>query len=629
MNVLDDIDIIIYDFVRADSTIEEHSILLFTYEDFITYQSFNNNFIVIYDKNQKAIKEIGEVANEDWNLYKEVSEYDYTKTRDEIASEIEKLILEIEYKLEDKEEADTNYSLIYLNQRLDYIEGRKPKENTIIKSIQDKIVELDNKVENFKLQNTINSSLIQELENKYLDKPKQELNTDFTNENYTLQYKKWEEELTSLQEELQQKKIHLEAQKKTKILESLKLEYYKYALNLNDLKPILNFDDTLSSLKKKLHNLYELGMITEEQLFFLKNDSDSSRFVFNIEVEEQFNLIKNRLHKLRQESHFIESISDRQSSKEYFGLFKDLINVSKRDIFREKFEKLIRDIYDKKIMTIIDKRKKRELYRLLILNNIFDLKLIELYELFYFYKLDKDLVTTNFRQKQFTKESIQIILRYVKYLKADNIDTQIYDTAYAKKIKSLQLNKVISKKELEFLIYQDFQLIVNPINKQFIIEELTLINKNEKRSRGIYTKLLREFIFSNLYRLEYNYGNDYVDYKIKNLNLFNQKERKRELVKMTSCQIRYDLYEYVEDMIIELEELVEDEKESLIFQFDGILCIENFDDAPPNTKCFGFVKKLPKIGEHTTTEELLSIMKRINTENIRSFFEYSEPYIVN
>ncbi|MBA3026713.1 MAG: hypothetical protein FP820_09970, partial [Sulfurimonas sp.] len=218
MNVLDDIDIIIYDFVRADSTIEEHSILLFTYEDFITYQSFNNNFIVIYDKNQKAIKEIGEVANEDWNLYKEVSEYDYTKTRDEIASEIEKLILEIEYKLEDKEEADTNYSLIYLNQRLDYIEGRKPKENTIIKSIQDKIVELDNKVENFKLQNTINSSLIQELENKYLDKPKQELNTDFTNENYTLQYKKWEEELTSLQEELQQKKIHLEAQKKTKIL---------------------------------------------------------------------------------------------------------------------------------------------------------------------------------------------------------------------------------------------------------------------------------------------------------------------------------------------------------------------------------------------------------------------------
>ena len=651
---IDNIDVVIYDFVGSYSELEEHSILVFQYDDFMTYKAFNFNFIVIYDKNQKAMKDISQITSENWNLLKVISNID--KYSDLRRKEILKFgldydVMEMEQESQLVPISNTslkklveNKNLCKYSDKLNYIQSRK---FDYINFIENSIDRLEEKIIEYKSNKPIDLTLAQELERKYLKKTAEDSELKNTNNNKE-DIEKIDRELKSLSKLLIEIKEILETKRKSKVLDNKNNEYNKYIFNLNEIDNILNIDDTISTIDKKLNsftkhpNIKEpkkgkiitdkVEIITLQEEFFLKNDANSIIFIFNLEVEEQFNLIQNRLNKLRKESSFIEDIKTIESSKDYKKIFKDLLGVNKKYLFREKFNKIVKDLYDDKINSIIDNRKTRETYRVEILDKMVELKMIGMHELYYFYTLNEDDITSRFRQNNFTKESKEIILRYLKSQKIEEVNTSMYLNTYQDKLSSLkQSDKKITKKEVDYLHELDYEFIVNQKNKTLIIKKLTAINNNEKKSKSIYTKLIREFLFTNLYRLEYDYTNTLVDYRIDDIDIYTQKERKRELIRMTSEKILSDLLEYVKNLIPYIEELIEDKKESLIYQFDGITCLENNEDIPygSNIECFGFIRKIPLLNEDSTKEELLDIISALENNNIDYFCEYSMPYIVN
>ena len=539
-NQLDDFEILLYDF-ECDS-IQEHKILSLSYDDYMIYKEFNFDYIVIYDKNQRAFRNISEVSNENWNLLKTVYEF------------------------------------------------QKPTTDLVYETHEEK-----------------------KLENLYQKKKKYKRNYIVSDE-----YKKLENEIDCL-------------------------ENYKYSTEFVNRKPILNLDDVVSTICKKLENFHNDSIreeekegtiesdekISEEEIFFLKNNADAIFFIYSLEIEEEIELIVHRVNEFRKSSRYIDSI-EKSNNRDYYNfLLKEFSKIDSAE-YNSKFQKIREKFYSEKINKIVDNRRTRETYRLEILDNISNLGLIEFYELYHFYSLNKDSITSNFRQNRFTKKSKEIILRYLKAQNIENVEKEQYLKAYQQKILSIYKKKIISDKEKEELLYKDYEYIVNSSNKDYIIEDLVSINNNEKRSKGVYTKLIREFLFINLYALEYDYSNSYTSYKIEKLNLFKQQKKKTITIR-TSAEVQSDLYEYVEELVWELEEQLEDEKSLLEFKFNIFKTVEDEFDISKllDEEVFIFRPKTPYINKNLSSKELISIIKKIENSMIIDFYEYSQPFKIN
>jgi hypothetical protein len=300
--------------------------------------------------------------------------------------------------------------------------------------------------------------------------------------------------------------------------------------------PFFNHKELLQSMILKINNLDKDNIFDSDKLFYLKNEYSSINILYNCNYMDEYLTIKDRVEKWRD--------SDK---------YKDIDFELPSEFYRSMitFNDFILPIIKDKESKITDNRRYKKRNRLNTLYKIYKNKLINREELFYLLELNSDSISRNFRQYRFTQKSISRIKNHLsreidiqnkfiknnllkKLEKEENkiknkliknkinlLKKSIKDFVeenkeedykslnvlnYESKINLLYKNSQLSKEEEEHLLSQDMEIILDTTMKDIVIEDLTDINDNDKRSKSIYTKLYRELTFFNLYSYEHHYS---------------------------------------------------------------------------------------------------------------------------